>query len=235
MKRKRDQFVRGAESALLLRANLIVKRVKMSNIGSGGDGAEATDSGINFSNDSSIADAAAESNYNRILREKNALKVKRWREKQRSLARVENLQLDQAEEENSRLREERQVLTARLCELNEAIAEIQSKRSDELQMNVSLRASAKFSIIAFRLFSAYLIEIRRYSFFPVAITERFTYITANIQSVFFLRRSIRHGAATSLPAPDALFSLRTTWYAHFLSSCRSTRSHALVTTATSVR
>jgi transposase-like protein len=71
-----------------------------------------------------MTDEQADESYHRILREKNSAKVRKWRKKLRQSQMSEDEKIAKAREENERLVKEKHELTERLCQLNEAIAEI---------------------------------------------------------------------------------------------------------------
>jgi hypothetical protein len=83
-----------------------------------------------------MTDEQADESYQRILREKNSAKVRKWRKKLRQSQLTEDEKITQAREENDLLVKEKHELTERLCQLNESIAEIQRRRADSLRSQV---------------------------------------------------------------------------------------------------
>jgi len=78
-----------------------------------------------------------DSDYARALRQKNTAKVKEWRKKQRELMLLEAKKMHEVMNENNALRREQCSLAQKLCDLNEAIAEMESRITIALHNHVS--------------------------------------------------------------------------------------------------
>ena len=76
-----------------------------------------------------ITDEEAPRNYERILREKNSAKVRKWPNIQKLTEKTENFAVTEAKEVHDQLTLERQALVELLSKINSSIVEIQQKRA----------------------------------------------------------------------------------------------------------